>query len=254
MNTWNPFRSVRRVLVSAIGLCLSASPSAFAAASGTSPDSLYELQAQPLKLRGQTPVLNTLMNSQPFTADIERIKAILARATPEDPNLAPGTPSARQTVELSLPMPAEGKYSRFEIEEIYIMHPALAARYPEIRTYRGRGIDDPTASLALDVTPAGMHAQIRSAAGAIYIDPYYFGNNRIYASYYKRDIFRNPRQDGFYCETPGDINVRKDHMARMPRVLERSFGPIASPAQPTARSPTLPATRWPQGWPPLSWS
>ena len=209
MNTWNPFRSVRRVLVTVIGLCLFASPSAFAAASGTSPDGLYELQTQPVKLQGQTPVLNTLMNSQPFTADIERIKAILARATPEDPNLAPGTPSARQTVQLSLPMPAEGKYSRFEIEEIYIMQPALAARYPEIRTYRGQGIDDPTASLALDVTPAGMHAQIRSAAGAIYIDPYYFGNNRIYASYYTRDIFRNPRQDGFYCETPGDINVRK---------------------------------------------
>ena len=106
-------------------------------------------------------------------------------------------------------MPAEGKYSRFEVEEVFIMHPALAARYPEIKTYRGRGLDDPTASLALDVTPAGMHAQIRTAAGAIYIDPYYLGNNRIYASYYKGDIFRNPRQDGFFCETPGDVTRLK---------------------------------------------
>jgi hypothetical protein len=199
MNTWT------RIFAATIALCLSAGSSALAAASGASPDGLYELQAQPLTLRGQTPVLTNLMSFQPFTADIERIKAILARATPENPNLAPGTPSPRQTVELSLPMPNEGEYSRFEIEEVAIMHPALAARYPEIKTYRGRGLDDAGATLALDVTPAGMHAQIRTAAGAIYIDPYYLGNNRIYASYYKSDIVRHRKQDGFYCETPGDI-------------------------------------------------
>ncbi|MEP6685975.1 MAG: reprolysin-like metallopeptidase [Verrucomicrobiota bacterium] len=209
MNNSNPIRSARRLLSATIALvCSLFAVSSFAAASGVSPDGLYELQTQPLKLRGQTPVLSNLMSFQPFTADIERIKAILAQVIPENPNLAPGTAasSPHQTVELSLPMPNEGKYSRFAVEEVAIMHPALAARYPEIKTYRGRGIDDPAATLALDVTPAGMHAQIRTAVGAIYIDPYYAGNNRIYASYYKRDIFRDHKRDGFFCETPGDIN------------------------------------------------
>ncbi|HMJ07281.1 MAG TPA: zinc-dependent metalloprotease family protein [Chthoniobacterales bacterium] len=203
MNTWNSFRSLRRLLAAALGLTLAASPSAFAAASGASPDGIYQLQAQPLSVRGQTPVLTNVIRFQPFTADIRRIQAILARATPEDPNLIPGTPALRQRVELSLPTPYEGKFARFEVEEVNIMHPALAAKYPEIKTYRGRGLDDPSASLALDVTPAGMHAQIRTSAGTIYIDPYYFGNDRAYASYYKIDTFRDPKREGFLCETPG---------------------------------------------------
>ena len=84
------------------------------------------------------------------------------------------------------------------------MHPALAAKYPQIKTYRGRGVDDPGATLAFDITPAGMHAQIRTGQGAIYIDPYYRGNNRIYVSYYKRDVLREAKAQHFICDTPGD--------------------------------------------------
>ena len=101
-------------------------------------------------------------------------------------------------------MPEDGKYLRFALEEVAIMHPDLAAKYPEIKTYRGRCVNDPGATLALDITPAGMHAQIRTGNGAIYIDPYYRGNNRIYVSYYKRDVFRNPKAEGFICLTPGN--------------------------------------------------
>ncbi len=200
-------RTLSRALASTfsiIAFSFTSSSAAWAAATGSSPDGVYQLQAQPLKIAGQTPAVNDLMGFQPFTADFDRIKAVLSRTTPEDPNLPPGASAPRLKVELSLPMPAQGKFARFEVEEIAFMHPALAAKFPEIKTYRGRGLDDPTATLALDVTPAGMHAQIRSGDGAIYIDPYYAGNNRIYASYYKADVFRNARRAGFYCETPGD--------------------------------------------------
>ena len=208
MNISKLFRAGRQVCGATLGLFLSAHTSAWAAASGPSPDGLYQMQAEAPQLRGQTPQLVELMGFQPFTADIERIRAILARATPEDPNVTPGTPSLypRQKVELSLPMPANGKYERFEIEEFAVMHPALAAKFPQIKTYRGRSLDDPRSTLALDVTPAGMHAQIRTADGAIYIDPYYRGNDRVYASYYKADVVSNARRSGFRCETPGDVS------------------------------------------------
>ena len=150
---------------------------------------------------GQNSVLEPLMGGQPFTANIERIKSILLQAPPPGVVLPNG--GTQRKVEIALPMPEEGKYLRFAVEEVAIMHPDLAAKYPEIKTYRGHGLDDPSARLALDFTPAGMHAQIRTGNGAIYIDPCYRGNDRIYISYYKRDIFRNPKAEGFVCLTPG---------------------------------------------------
>jgi hypothetical protein len=213
MKIWKPIRSSCRVFAAVFGLLslTSATPSIFAAVAGTSPDGLYQLRKDVPALRGQNSVLEPLMDAQPFTADIERIKSILLQVLPPGVTLPNGV--AHPSVKLSLPMPEGGKYSRFVLEEVAIMHPDLAAKYPEIKTYRGRGIDDPGSTLAFDITPAGMHAQIRTGQGAIYIDPYYRGNNRIYVSYYKRNVFRNPRAEGFICETPGDASRKSNSIS-----------------------------------------
>ena len=52
------------------------------------------------------------------------------------------------------------------------MEPALARRFPEIRTFTVQGIDDPTASGRVSLTSLGFHAMVLSSAGTIYIDPY----------------------------------------------------------------------------------
>lgn len=87
--------------------------------------------------------------------------------------------------EIVLPMP-DGTNQRFLYSESPIMEPALQAQFPDIRTYVGQGIDDPTATLRMDMTPAGFHAQILSASGSAYIDPR-TRDLTIYASYFKRD-------------------------------------------------------------------
>jgi hypothetical protein len=98
---------------------------------------------------------------------------------------------------LTLPLP-EGGFGSFQILESPIMAPALAARFPEIKTYRGQGIDDPTASVRFDTTPAGFHAMILSAAGRVFIDPYSREETAHYISYFTRDYPR-PADLEFEC-------------------------------------------------------
>ena len=115
--------------------------------------------------------------------DDKRVASILASA----PVLSGGGPG----IVLSLPMP-HGGFERFEIYDAPIMAAELAARYPQIRTYSGRGLDDVTAWVRIDRTPAGFHAMINGLEGTAYIDPYQLisgqavGNE--YLSYHKSDV------------------------------------------------------------------
>ena len=109
---------------------------------------------------------------------------------------APGESAFRarqlgKPLEVSLPAP-NGGFQRFAVEESPVMELELAARHPELKTYSGRGIDDPAATIRADMTPLGFHASIRSPNGAWYIDPYYHLDDSLYVSYYGRDLVEDP--------------------------------------------------------------
>ncbi|WP_170826791.1 zinc-dependent metalloprotease [Flavobacterium caeni] len=84
-------------------------------------------------------------------------------------------PSRLQTLEsnviVSFPTD-QGDLQKFHIFEASVMHPQLAAQHPEIQSYVGKGIDDPTATMRFSVTPFGLHAMTFSGHGAYYIDSY----------------------------------------------------------------------------------
>ncbi len=97
--------------------------------------------------------------------------------------------STRQAHQRRLPLPLpDGTISLFIIEEAPVMTAPLQAKYPHIRTYRGRSLLDPTATVRLDRTPTGFHALILSSRGTVYIDPYRRGDVTHYLSYYRRDF------------------------------------------------------------------
>lgn len=90
---------------------------------------------------------------------------------------------------LTLPMP-DGSLARFAVAQSPVMEKALQEKFPSIRTYSGQGIDDPTATLRMDWTEFGFHAQVRSAKEekAFYIDPFVQGETTQYISYHKKDL------------------------------------------------------------------
>jgi len=88
---------------------------------------------------------------------------------------------------LELPLPNGGS-SKFEIYYSPVMEPGLAEKYPEIRTYLAKSIDNYSYSARIDLTPQGFHAQIFTSEGTIFIDPYSKGNSTFHISYFRKDF------------------------------------------------------------------
>ncbi len=130
---------------------------------------------------------------QGVIVNLENMRSVLAGAPMEDTEEARTNP-----IIVSLPRP-DGSIATFSVVESPVMHPDLAAQFPDVKTYMGQGIDEPEATIRFDVTPLGFHSQVLSPTGAWYIDPFFEHNTVVYSSYYKRDLV-NIHQ--FTCAVP----------------------------------------------------
>ena len=148
----------------------------------------------------------TVKAYQTMALNQDALTALLAQAPMEfstDANASPPT--------IELPMP-NGTLARFSFVESPIMEPGLAQKFPNIKTYRAQGIDDPSASARFDWTPLGFHAMVLSSAGTVVIDPYSPGAtsksadlSRPYMSYWKHDAVRATTP--FTCAVHGTIGT-----------------------------------------------
>ena len=86
---------------------------------------------------------------------------------------------------IPLPMP-DGSFEEFEIWESPIMEKGLAARYPSIKTYKGKSIHNSLIISRLGCSPLGFHAMIQSPKGAILIDPLATEQTQYYTSSYAK--------------------------------------------------------------------
>jgi hypothetical protein len=133
---------------------------------------------------------------RPMQLDFAAVQSMLATAPNED-----AARSGAAGVHLTLPQP-DGGFARFQVVESLVMEPELAAKYPSIRTYAGRGIDDPAAAVRIDVTPLGFHAQVLTPQGDFFLDPMYLADVEHYVSYFRKDHSRDAGQRR--CETHGE--------------------------------------------------
>ncbi|MEE6257384.1 M12 family metallo-peptidase [Plantactinospora sonchi] len=129
--------------------------------------------------------------------------------------------TAARTRPLVVPLPTpEGTFQRFELVDSPVMEAGLAARHPEIRTYAGRGLDDPTATVRADLTPLGFHASVRSSDGVWYVDPYSRTDQERYASYYVHDTAH-----------PEDVFVEREDVAHTAEELADDIPAAATGAE-----------------------
>ena len=137
-------------------------------------------------------------SDQVFELNAEALSAVLNTAPMEFTKKG----EERMSVIVSLPMP-DGTLGRFDIEESPTMEPGLAAEFPEVKSYRGQGLDDTTATARFDWSPLGFHALVLSASGSVYVEPYITGDTQHYITYFKEQL-----QDGFTprCEVSREMD------------------------------------------------
>ncbi|QCW51832.2 hypothetical protein FE634_18005 [Nocardioides dongxiaopingii] len=97
--------------------------------------------------------------------DLARVRAELADAPAEGDG---------GSLVFALPTPTGGT-EKFSVQRTQVLAPRLAAAHPEIATYSGRSVSRPDHTVALDVTPMGLHAAVRGpqGTGTWYVDPAY---------------------------------------------------------------------------------
>ncbi|MDX2114520.1 MAG: M12 family metallo-peptidase [Planctomycetota bacterium] len=190
------------------------SSGAWAGGAVQSDDGMWSLREATAEAQRSEPWVRPLF-FQGAALDVGVLEAVLADAPLEFTPEAMADPGVIQ-----LPMP-DGTFQRFEFWLSPVMEPELAARFPEIRTYAGQGIDDPTATLRFDLTPQGFHAQILSAEGSFYIDPYSRGDVGFYAVYDKLDL-RERAFDDWTCVVSKPLSMNAPLEMRGARAALRS--------------------------------
>ncbi len=180
--------SVAALLLAALvaPLTIQAAPQAPGAAeqagSARGQDAWQRVKGKPAKTHDGRPAALKLDKLATWTLNKGQLARLLRSAPRESSKAAQDRPLV-----VDLPTPTGG-FQRFELASSPVMEAGLAARHPDIETFRGRGVDDPTATIRADITPLGFHASVRSATGSWYIDPYYHLDQSLYASYFGRDL------------------------------------------------------------------
>ncbi|MBC2843937.1 reprolysin-like metallopeptidase [Winogradskyella flava] len=119
-------------------------------------------------------------------------------------------------VSIDLPN-SDGELNKYYVLETPVMEPVLQAKYPNIRTYTGQGVDNPREVIKLSITPKGLNVMILGTSnGTQFIDPYSIDGN-IYTVYSKKNT--RLRDFEFECGVVDDplLNSRGSDLSAFAR-------------------------------------
>ena len=107
-----------------------------------------------------------ILNPKIYQLDINGLKNALAKAPKR---LAPG---AKSEIIISFPN-SDGKLENFKVRENSNFDPQLAAKYPDIKSYVGEGLEDPNSTVYFSISPLGLSSmEIYGDKSAVFIEPY----------------------------------------------------------------------------------
>jgi hypothetical protein len=170
--------AVTSVIALVAGLLLAVPASAQSGAS--SPDGIWQAVGEDIVVASAAAEADGPSDFRVFAADAEALQATLARA-PQEADAGQADP-----VILSLPMP-DGTFQQFKIAEYSMMDESLSASLPNVATYLGWGIDNPSATARLIWTSSGFNGMVLTGKDIFYVE----GVNPdagIYRSYDQRSL------------------------------------------------------------------
>ncbi len=117
-----------------------------------------------------------------LSLDLDAMRNYLRNAPAE------GSPAALAgNFQVLLPLP-DGSTQIFQAWESKVMHPDLAARYPMIRTFAGRSLENPSHLVRFGYGPTGFHSFVTTDDGGSLITPYANNQTQYYISFSRSEL------------------------------------------------------------------
>jgi hypothetical protein len=130
-----------------------------------------------------------------FALDLQGLRQTLRQAPMEFTAEARSAP-----LTITFPMP-DGTTKTMAVVESPVMHPNLAARYPQIRSFKAWDINAPEFKGRFEYSPFGFNAVFESEAGEVFITPYASDQTEYFATYYSKDMILDESLVNFACGT-----------------------------------------------------
>ncbi len=155
-----------------------------------------------------------------------RVLALDFQGMIETLRTAPMENTADAPIQFSMPLP-NGAFEVFEIVESPIFAPGLAAKYPQIKTFAGKSVENPSVTIRMDYSSQGFNAILHTNGGTVLINPYASGQTQYYISFDIQEVDFGITTPQHACQVKHDEDVAQDY--DLPRfnngnVEDRSLG------------------------------